>query len=87
MFGIYSNDPNGTGAMLAFGPSETACRESLRIAIGDGDADDNCTCVEVTDALADSDGRSWAWLPGSDKTLACTRLEVEMHELAMDDSI
>ena len=78
-FGIYSNDMATSGAMLAFGDSPDDCRMQVIQACGD-DAADDCEIVEVTDALADTDGGSWAWLPGSNETIACLRAETETSQ-------
>ena len=78
-FGIYSQDQNGTGAMLAFGESPADCRQKLIECIGDDNADDNCRTVQVTQALAESSGERWVWLPGTGTAIACTVDEAEMR--------
>lgn len=72
IYGIYSDDPNSTGELLAFGGSPDECRDALILACGEG-SDDNCWCVEVTPALAAAEaGSAWRWLPGSANKIACT---------------
>ena len=63
--------------MLAFGDSPEECLAKCAECFGDDWTDDDCETVQVTDALADSSGESWAWLPGSDSTIACTLAEAE----------
>lgn len=78
-FGIYSQDQQGTGAMLAFGTSEADCRQKLIECIGADNADDNCRTVQVTQALAESSGERWCWMPGTGDAIACTVAEAEMR--------
>lgn len=78
-YGIYSTDMTGTGSMLAFG-TEAECWKQIADMCHENDVDldaaDYC-CVQVTPALADSSGESWAWLPGSGESIACTRAEAD----------
>lgn len=68
----YNTAPNGSGEILATGASrtdvETAC------ALADLDLD-HVDFAPATDALFASGSLSWSWLPGSGKTIACTRDE------------
>lgn len=74
-FGLFSNSPAGTGAMLAFGSTAEHCRAQMVVA---GFEDDGWETCLVTDALAESSGKSpWCWLPGTDDTIACLRAEAE----------
>ena len=73
-YGIYDN--SSTGEMLAFGATFSDCLDQLEMACPDYDTAEVC-CVEVTPALAATDGGRWTWLPGSGKTIACTMAEAE----------
>ena len=79
MRGVYSDDPTGTGVMLAFGMTDEACFAQLCTIGGDYDPsdDESLRYCDVTDALARTDGQSWSWLPGSGRSVACARAEAD----------
>lgn len=70
MMGVYSTDLRHQGRMLAFGADRAACLAQLAHRGLDDRHELRCVCV--TDALAQTDGRHWLWLPGSQQGIACT---------------
>lgn len=75
--GAFSNNPTGTGAMLAFGATDADCFAQLQEIGGDYDpSEDDCLSYrDVTPALAATDGGWWRYLPGTE--VACTRAEFD----------
>tara|TARA_R110000868_G_scaffold16967_1_gene75211 strand:+ start:48 stop:296 length:249 start_codon:yes stop_codon:yes gene_type:complete len=77
MRGVYSDDHNTTGQMLAFGATDEECLSKLWEIGGDYDpsADDSLRYCDVTAALVEASGEYWRFLPGTN--VAATRDEVD----------